>query len=102
MAPSGWYKEFMAGYGFDIGGYKPIKAPPGPPMDLANMRQNGVCSLAAHCHDCAHQAVINMDGQPGHLTVKSFEPRLRCTNCNGTNISARPNWREKPDWKQPP
>jgi hypothetical protein len=29
------------------------------PTDLANMRYNGVRSLAMQCHQCRHEVVIN-------------------------------------------
>jgi hypothetical protein len=34
------------------------KHPPGPPMDLGNMRRQGVRSLAVYClnHACLHQS----------------------------------------------
>jgi ribosomal protein S27E len=31
------------------------------PMDVANMRQNGVRSLAVQCHQCHHETIINAD-----------------------------------------
>jgi hypothetical protein len=37
------------------------KIAPGPPMDLANMRQNGVRSIAIGCINCGHKFIINMD-----------------------------------------
>jgi hypothetical protein len=41
------------------------------PMDLANMRANGVRSLAIYCHQCHHETVMNVD-LPGDMTVPSF------------------------------
>jgi LSD1 subclass zinc finger protein len=34
------------------------------PMDLANMRENGVRSLAVQCHQCRHETIINVDHLP--------------------------------------
>ena len=71
-------------------------------MDLTNMRQNGVRSLAIHCR-CGRQVIMNVDAYPGHLAVKSFEWRLVCGQCGGRDVEARPNWREAPnmpDWRQ--
>ena len=34
---------------------------PVDPMDLANMRQNGVRSLAVQCHQCRHEVIMNVD-----------------------------------------
>lgn len=104
MSPSSWYKEFMAGYGVDVSsGYKPGPKPkPGPPMDLDNMRQNGVRSLLVACRSYHHAAAVNMDDRPGHLTVPSFANRMRCGKCGGRNVDVRPNWIEKPLWKPEP
>ena len=50
-----------------------MRRPPGPPMDLANMRKNGVRCLIVHCLACAHQGSVKVGGQPGALAVVSFE-----------------------------
>ena len=45
----------------------------GPPMDLANMRENGVRSLHASCLDCRHDADVNVDelsGAPGGAVIR--------------------------------
>ena len=57
MSPSSWYKEFMAGAGVEVGSYKLDKPTryTGPPMDLANMRENGVRALLVNCLDCTHR-----------------------------------------------
>jgi hypothetical protein len=65
------------------------------PMDLANMRENGVRALAVQCHQCRHQVVMNVDHLQGDLTVKSFEPKMVCTKCGTIGADVRPNWREK-------
>jgi hypothetical protein len=65
------------------------------PMDLANMRQNGVRSLDVQCWQCRHRTIINADHWPGDLTVKSFEPRMVCTKCGTIGADVRPNWRER-------
>jgi hypothetical protein len=64
------------------------------PMDLANMRQNGVRSLAIQCHQCRHEVIMNMDHLPDHMTVPSFGPRMVCTKCGTIGADVRPNWRE--------
>jgi hypothetical protein len=51
----------------------------GPPMNLANMRENGVRSLSVGCLDCHHDAVVNVDNYPGHLAVPSFASRMKCS-----------------------
>ena len=63
------------------------------PMDLENMRQNGVRSLAVQCHRCRHEVIMNVDHLPGDVTVPSFGPRMVCTKCGTIGADARPNWR---------
>src|SRR5271169_6089049 len=65
------------------------------PMDLANMRENGVRSLAVQCRQCRHQVIVNADHWAGDLTVKSFEPRMVCTKCGTIGADVRPNWRQR-------
>lgn len=71
------------------------KLPAGPPMDLANMRCNGVRSLLCWCLSCRREAVVNVDDQPGHLAVKSFQARMVCSNCGSRRVEVRPNWNEQ-------
>jgi hypothetical protein len=68
----------------------------GPPMDLANMRQNGVRSLSVDCNDCHHEAVVNVDDQPGHLSVPSFAGRMKCSKCGSKRVSVMPAWGTRP------
>jgi hypothetical protein len=65
------------------------------PMDLANMRQNGVRSLDVMCHGCRHEVVINVDQYPGDLLVREFGPRMVCTKCGMVGADVRPNWNER-------
>jgi hypothetical protein len=65
------------------------------PMDLANMRQNGVRSLWIQCNQCRHTTVMNVDHLPGDLTLPSFGPRMVCTKCGTIGADARPNWSER-------
>ena len=74
---------------------KPRFTDPIEPMDLANMRQNGVRSLAVQCPQCRHEVILNVDHLPGDLTVPSFGPRMVCTKCGTIGADARPNWRER-------
>ena len=60
------------------------------PMDLENMRQNGVRSLWIQCNQCRHTTVMNV--VPGDLTVPSFGPRMVCTKCGTIGADALPNW----------
>jgi hypothetical protein len=47
------------------------KHPPGPPMDLANMRRQGVQHLIAFCLNdaCRHQALIDVSSHPADTEV---------------------------------
>ena len=65
------------------------------PMDLANMRENGVRSLWVQCNQCRHTTIMNVDHLPGDLTVPSFWPCMVCTKCGTIGAGARPNWEER-------
>jgi hypothetical protein len=73
------------------------KHPPGPPMDLANMREQGVTHLVAFCHNdaCRHQAVIDVSSYPGDTLVAWFQSRVKCGKCGRSSrwIDVRPNWK---------
>ena len=45
----------------------PEKTHAGPPMDLANMRENGVHSIAVYCLDCNRRADVNVDNFAGDI-----------------------------------
>jgi hypothetical protein len=49
------------------------------PMDLANMRQNGVRSIEVMCHGCRHEVILNVQ-YPGDLLVREFGPCMVCTS----------------------
>ena len=65
------------------------------PMDLASMRAKGVRSLSIRCHQCQHEAIMNVDHLPGDLTVPSFGLHTVCTKCRIIGADARPNWNER-------
>ena len=67
----------------------------GPAMDLANMRDNGVHSIAVYCLDCGHRADMNVDSYPAHWPVKSFEGRMVCGGCGSKRVHVRPAWTTK-------
>jgi hypothetical protein len=46
------------------------------PMDLANMRQNGVRSLDVSCSLCRRRAILSADPWPDHVPVPSFGSRM--------------------------
>ena len=83
---------------------------PGPPMDLANMRRQGVRNLIAYCLNdaCRHQAVIDVSSYPGDTLVPWFRSKVKCAKCGARHnrIDVRPNWKEAPgtidDWSGRP
>ena len=87
-----------------------VRHPPGPPMDLANMRRQGVRTLMAYCLNdaCRHQAVSDVSSYPGDTLVPWFRSKVKCANCGARNnrIDVRPNWKEQPgmpeDWRGRP
>jgi hypothetical protein len=68
----------------------------GPPMDLGNMRAQGVRSLSVTCELCHHAAVLSVDPWSDNVPVPSFGPRMICTRCGIVGADARPNWQERP------
>ena len=69
-----------------------MRAPPGPPMTLANMRLNGVRMVTATYEVCGRQADVNVDNLPETLTVPEAGQRLRGSQCGGKHVSTRPAW----------
>jgi hypothetical protein len=93
----------MAASGVEVGSHKPSPTKyTGPPMDLANMRHNGVRALDVTCLACGHHADVNVDSYAGHLAVPSFAKRMKCSKCESRKISVRPAWRTKPNLIPPP
>jgi hypothetical protein len=68
-----------------------------PPMDLGNMRQNGVRTLAIHCGGrwCNHEAILDVSDYADDVAVPAFGPRMVCTVCGAIGADARPNWNER-------
>jgi hypothetical protein len=73
---------------------KRLRSPPGDPMTLGNMRENGVRSLAVSCWQCHHRAILKVEGWPDHVPVPTFGPRMVCTRFGIIGADARPNWRK--------
>ena len=67
------------------------------PMNLGNMRQNGVRGLFVTCGACCYTTSINLDAWPCNVLVPSFGPRMRCTTCGHLGGNAIPNWNERRD-----
>ena len=90
--------------------YVPVMAQrkhePGPSMDLANMRRQGVRRLIAYCLNdaCRHQAVIEVWSYPPETEIAHFKNRVVCAKCGArrNKIDVMPNWKEAPgtidDW----
>jgi DNA-directed RNA polymerase subunit RPC12/RpoP len=69
----------------------------GPPMTLANMRQNGVRAVIATCGTCGHKADVNVDALPATIAVPKASHRLRCGRCGSKRVDTRPAWHTKPN-----
>ena len=69
-----------------------MRSNPGPPMTLANMRQNGVRAVTATCEACGREADVNVDALPETMTVPKAGQRLRCSQCGGKRVWTRPAW----------
>ena len=67
------------------------KHPPGPPMDLANMRAQGVHHLIAFCLNdaCRHQALIDVSSYPSDTPVPWFRARVKCAKVRRARTSHR-------------
>jgi hypothetical protein len=85
----------MAAAGVTVGTYKPDKSEPGPPMTLANMRDNRVRRLIIYCLSpyCHHSAEMDGDANEGAVPVKSFQ---RAWFARAAEPDVRPNWTEAP------
>jgi hypothetical protein len=66
-------------------------------MTLGNMRQLGVDRLLVWCLRCQHEALIDVSSDRADMTVASFIPRMKCTQCGGKRVDVRPNWKEQPE-----
>jgi hypothetical protein len=67
------------------------KHEPGPPMDLANMRRQGVRTLIAFCLNdaCRHNAVIEVWSYPPETEIAYFRNRVVCAKCGRSEQSDR-------------
>jgi hypothetical protein len=72
---------------------------PGPPMDLANMRRQGVHRLIAYClnDSCRHQGLIDVSSYPRDTPFPWFRSKVKCakSGARGNRIDVRPNWKER-------
>lgn len=67
----------------------------GPPMDLANMRENGVRSLLVECRSCRRTVSVVADMLPDEVPVPEAGRRFRCSACGSREITTRPDWSAK-------
>ncbi|MFG1247279.1 hypothetical protein [Xanthobacter flavus] len=72
-----------------------MKDKPPPPMDLANMRANGVRHIMAYCVACNHTSDVLVDHLPDETPVPSIARRMRCSACGSRKVTARPAWHLK-------
>jgi DNA-directed RNA polymerase subunit RPC12/RpoP len=63
-----------------------MRAKPGPPMTLANMRANGFRAITAACEACGQKADVNVDALPESVHVPHAGKRLRCSACGGKRL----------------
>ncbi len=65
-------------------------------MDLGNMREHGVRSVAAICQEtsCEHSGSVNVDNLPDDFPVPDVALRLRCSACGSRNVKTQPDWKE--------
>jgi hypothetical protein len=64
------------------------------PIDLANMRANGVTRLSLSCHgrECWHRVVLDVSRYPGDVLVQAFRTRVVCSRCGSRDVDVRPGW----------
>jgi len=66
------------------------KPPATPPMDLANMRANGVRHVTAFCIDCHHEADVLADRWDDREAVPGLARLFRCSECGSQKVQVRP------------
>src|SRR6476660_9942530 len=71
------------------------KHPSGPPMDLANMRRQGVRSLIAYCLNdaCRHQGIIDVPSYPGDMIAVTTRATRWGVPNKRAQLSLRPEFR---------
>lgn len=77
-----------------------MKAPL-PPMDLANMRANGVRHLTVTCVPCWRHVDVLADQWAADEPVPAMARRFRCSICGSKNVQTRPAWHLKVDATPP-
>jgi hypothetical protein len=100
LTPSNWYRDFMSGYGVEVGSHKPTKTKyTGPPPTLGHYRnRHGIRTFKVYCLNgtrCWHQAILTFDDLPDETIAKSLDARMVCTRCGLIGADVRPNWTQK-------
>jgi len=65
-----------------------------PPVTLGHIRGHGCRNLLVYCQSgwCHHSAVMNADGLPDEIPVRSLCLRMVCTACGLVGADVRPDW----------
>jgi len=65
-----------------------------PQVTLGQIRGHGCRNLLVYCESlwCNHSAVMNADGLPDEMPVRSLCPRMVYTACGLVGADVRPNW----------
>lgn len=56
------------------------------PQTVGRARAQGETTIAAHCHDCRHHAIVSTDHLPSDLPIPDIALRLRCSACGSKRI----------------
>ncbi|WP_245447335.1 hypothetical protein [Methylobacterium sp. 17Sr1-1] len=56
------------------------------PPTVGSARAQGETTIAAHCHDCGHHAIVSTDRLPADLPIPDIALRLRCSACGSKRI----------------
>jgi hypothetical protein len=65
-----------------------------PPVTLGHIRGHGCRNLLVYCTSgwCNHSMVMNADGLPDEMPVRSLCQRMVCTACGLIGADVRPDW----------
>jgi hypothetical protein len=65
-----------------------------PPVTLGHIRGHGCRNILVYCTSgwCNHSVVMNADGLPDEMPVRSLCPRMVCTACGLIGADVRPDW----------
>lgn len=64
------------------------------PVTMGHIRSHGCRDLLVYCDSgrCHHSALMNADGLPDEMPVRSLCPRMVCTQCGMIGADVRPDW----------